>query len=63
MNGSYLGPSFSDEQIESTLNALGAKFEKFEEEKLLDEVSKELSNEKINSFTKNRNSKWRYKCV
>ena len=40
MNGSYLGPSFSDEQIESTLKALGAKYEKFEEEKLLDVVSK-----------------------
>ena len=54
MNGSYLGPSFSDEQIESTLKALGAKYEKFEEEKLLDEVSKELSNEKTAGWFQGR---------
>jgi len=46
MQGSYLGPSFSDEEIEIKLNSLGAKYEKFEEEKLLDEVSNELSKQK-----------------
>ena len=54
MNGSYLGPSFSDEQIESTLKELGAKYEKFEEEKLLDVVSKELSNEKTAGWFQGR---------
>ena len=54
MNGSYLGPSFSDEQIESTLKALGAKYEKFEEEKMLDEVSKALSNEKTAGWFQGR---------
>ena len=54
MNGSYLGPSFSDEQIESTLKALGAKYEKFEEEKMLEEVSKELSNEKTAGWFQGR---------
>ena len=46
MQGSYLGPSFSDEEIEIKLNSLGAKYEKFEEEKLLDEISNELSKQK-----------------
>ena len=54
MHGSYLGPSFSDEQIESTLKALGAKYEKFEEDKLLDEVSRELSNEKTAGWFQGR---------
>ena len=46
MKGSYLGPSFSEDQIEKDLNNLEAKFEKLEEKDLLIIVSKELSNEK-----------------
>ncbi len=46
MFGSYLGPSFSDDEIEDKLNKLGAKFKKLSEEKLIDSVSKELSENK-----------------
>ena len=35
MRGSYLGPSFNDNDIERSLTSLGAIYEKFSEEKLL----------------------------
>ncbi len=47
MKGSYLGPSYSDNQVEIKLNKLGANFEKQNEDKLLDIIAKELKNEKI----------------
>ena len=43
MQGSYLGPSFRDHEIESELNKLDANFEKYTEEKLLQITAKELS--------------------
>ena len=46
MNGSYLGPSFDDNQVETTLKSLGANYEKLAEENLLDLVANELKNEK-----------------
>ena len=46
MNGSYLGPSFDDEEIEKTLSNLGAIYEKFSEEDLLKITANELSQEK-----------------
>ncbi len=46
MQGSYLGPSFSDNEIEKRLNNLGAVFEKFSEVNLLKITAKELSKEK-----------------
>jgi len=46
MKGSYLGPSFKDEHIEKTLVSLGAKFQKYDEEKLINFVVEELKNEK-----------------
>ena len=46
MCGSYLGPSFSDNEIEKTLNNLGANYEKFSEENLLQITAQELSQEK-----------------
>ena len=42
MNGSYLGPSFSDEQIEKSLKSLGAKFEHLSNEDLLNKTSDDL---------------------
>jgi len=47
MQGSYLGPRFSDSEIENKLNNLGALFKKFSEEELLKITAEELSKEKI----------------
>tara|TARA_Y100000590_G_scaffold453325_1_gene598169 strand:- start:12514 stop:14352 length:1839 start_codon:yes stop_codon:yes gene_type:complete len=46
MKGSYLGPSYNDDQIEKDLKNLGAIYEKLTEEKLLATISNELSKEK-----------------
>ena len=46
MQGSYLGPSYDDDEIEKSLNDLGAVFEKFSEEDLLKITAQELSKEK-----------------
>ena len=46
MNGSYLGSDFTQEQIESELKSLGANFETFEYDQLIDQASDYLSNEK-----------------
>jgi len=43
MNGSYLGPSFSNDEIKLSLNKIGANFTELEEEKLLIEVATKLS--------------------
>ena len=42
MQGAYLGPSFSDNEIEKSLSSLGAVYERFSEEKLLEITAKEL---------------------
>ena len=47
MKGTYLGPSFNDDEIERTLNDIGATYEKFSEDKLLEITSQEISKEKI----------------
>ncbi len=46
MKGSYLGPSFSNKEIEDKLNLLNANFKNLSEKDLLSSVAKELSNEK-----------------
>ena len=46
MCGSYLGPSFNDSEIETTLKKLGAVYEKLPEDNLLKVTAEELSNEK-----------------
>ena len=46
MNGSYLGPEFTKEEIKKTLETMGAKYKFLEEENLLDVVSKKLSESK-----------------
>ena len=46
MKGSYLGPSFSENEIENTLKTLGAKYEKQNEENLINTIANELKNEK-----------------
>ena len=46
MNGSYLGPSFNNEEIQKKLEALSATFEKHSEEDLLKITANELAKEK-----------------
>jgi carbamoyltransferase len=46
MNGSYLGPEYNQDQIEKELKLIGAIFETVDYEKLIDETSNFLSNEK-----------------
>ena len=43
MSGAYLGPEYSDSQIISELNKMGAKYEKYEEDELLKKTAKYLS--------------------
>jgi carbamoyltransferase len=47
MNGSYLGPQFSGEQIEQQLHALGAKFTRVEDEQLLPQLAGILDAEQV----------------
>ena len=44
MQGSYLGPKYSNDEIRSNLENLGANFEFLEEEKLLEKTAEDLSN-------------------
>ena len=46
MEGSYLGPKFSDDEIEKSLISSGAKYERLTEENITKIVANELSNEK-----------------
>jgi len=46
MKGSYLGPSFTENEIENTLKNLGAQYEKQDEENLITSIANELKNEK-----------------
>jgi carbamoyltransferase len=47
MHGSYLGPAFTDEQIESFLKAQGASFEKLDRTALFPRVASLIADEKI----------------
>ena len=44
MRGSYLGPSFYDNQVENTLKSLDAKYTKQNEENLISLIANELKN-------------------
>ena len=46
MKGSYLGCEFNQQQIEKELNSLGANFQTFEYESLLEKTAEFLANEK-----------------
>lgn len=54
MKGSYLGPSFSNKDIEIQLINCGAKFIKLEEDKLLNLVAKFLASEKAIGWMQGR---------
>ncbi|MDB4216486.1 carbamoyltransferase [Candidatus Pelagibacter sp.] len=45
MQGSYLGPEYSQQEIEEQLNKAGAKYEIFKDEELLDKTATDLSKE------------------
>ncbi len=47
MNGSYLGPEFSDADIERRLDGAGAKYQRLEENALLDHAAGALAQEKV----------------
>jgi len=46
MNGSYLGPEYSENEIKNALNKIGANFEIFEEDLLLNKTVSDLENGK-----------------
>ena len=54
MKGAYLGPEFSDEEIEAELSTCGAKFEKFSEDELIEKVAAALAEEKAVGWMQGR---------
>lgn len=54
MKGSYLGPEYSDNEIEEELNSCGAKFVKYTESDLIEHVASALSKEKAVGFMNGR---------
>ncbi|UCE64085.1 MAG: carbamoyltransferase, partial [Nitrospirota bacterium] len=47
MKGSYLGPRYTNDQIEQTLHNLGAVYRRLEEDKLLEQLAQYLASEKV----------------
>ena len=47
MFGSYLGPSFTEKEIEKNLNSLGANYKKYDKEEMIQITANELKNGKI----------------
>ena len=45
MQGSYLGPEYSQKEIEEQLDNVGAKYEIFKDQELIDKTAKDLSQE------------------
>ena len=54
MKGSYLGPSFSNEEIEAELNLCGARFKKLSEPDLIEYVASALAEEKAVGWMQGR---------
>ncbi len=54
MQGSFLGPSFNDNEIESELNKCGAKFFKYNNQDFLEKVTKALLEEKAIGWMQGR---------
>ena len=54
MKGSYLGPEFTDTEIEFELNKCGAVYKKLSEEKLIDTVATALAEEKAVGWMQGR---------
>ena len=47
MNGSYLGPQFTDDQVENELRSCGANYKKFTLNEIIKDIAKALSDEKV----------------
>ncbi len=47
MNGSYLGPEFSQKEIEKQMDSIGGKYEVLSNQDLIDKTVSDLSNEKV----------------
>ena len=54
MKGAYLGPEFTDAEIEAELTACGATFKKLSEDKLIDTVATALAGEKAVGWMQGR---------
>ncbi|MDB9872196.1 carbamoyltransferase [Alphaproteobacteria bacterium] len=54
MKGSYLGPAFSDDEIETELKLCGAIYKKVSEKELIDQVATALANEKAIGWMQGR---------
>jgi carbamoyltransferase len=54
MKGTYLGPEFSDTEIEAELTACGATFKKLSEDEMIEEVASALANEKAVGWMQGR---------
>jgi carbamoyltransferase len=46
MNGSYLGPQFTDDQVENELKSCGANYKKLTSDQIINDTAKALSEEK-----------------
>ena len=46
MNGSYLGPQFTDDQVENELKSCGANYKKLTQDQIINDTAKALSEEK-----------------
>ena len=46
MNGSYLGPNFTDDEVENELNSAGANYKKLTSDQIIKDTAKALSEEK-----------------
>ena len=54
MKGAYLGPNFSDDEIEVEFIACGARFKKLSKNELIDQVASSLANEKAIGWMQGR---------
>ena len=54
MKGAYLGPEFSDAEIEAELTACGAAFKKLSQDEMIEEVASALANEKAVGWMQGR---------
>jgi len=54
MKGSYLGPSFSNDEIEAELKSCGAKFHKLDDNQLSEQVADALADEKAVGWMQGR---------
>jgi carbamoyltransferase len=54
MRGSYLGPAFSNEEIEAFLKSEGAPYERLDDDAILSRVADELASEKVVGWLQGR---------